>query len=83
MILGMGFFQIVDGHAGIDLGGVDAGMAEHLLDVAHRSTVFKHVGGAAMAQAVGGDLFFNPGKLYAPAHGSPYAVGIQSAAPAV
>ncbi len=46
MILGVGFLEIVNRDTGIDLGGVDAGMAQHLLDVAHRGAVFKHVGGA-------------------------------------
>ena len=57
MVFGVDFFQIIDGNPGIYLGGLDAGMTQHLLDVSDRCSVFEHVGGTGVAQSVGGDFF--------------------------
>ncbi len=43
-----------DGDVGIDLGGVEPGVAEQLLDEADVGPVLEHVGGAGVAQQVAG-----------------------------
>lgn len=51
---GMHFFQLLDAHLGIDLGGVHSGMAQHRLDKADIRPVLQHVGGHGMAEQVAG-----------------------------
>lgn len=41
-------------------GGVDRGMTEDLLYIEQINARFDQMRGVAMAQTVGGDLFFNP-----------------------
>ena len=40
----MDFPQLDDAHVGVDLGGVEAGMAKHLLDEADVGSVLQPVG---------------------------------------
>ena len=51
---GVDFAKLHDGHVGIDLGGVEPGVTEQLLDEADVGAVFKHVGGAGVAHQVAG-----------------------------
>ncbi len=47
-------FDAID--AGIQLGGADGGMAEHVLDVLDVDIVFKQQGGKGVAKGVGSDF---------------------------
>ncbi len=58
MIFGVDFFKLCDGNAGIYLGGFQRLMAQHLLYVSHRGTVFKHVGGTGVAKRMGCYVLF-------------------------
>ncbi len=57
----MDFFQVGVGDVGVDLGGGDVGMAEHGLDGADVGAVHEEVGGKAVAEGVGGDVFGDAG----------------------
>jgi len=48
------------GEVGVAGGGENAVMTEDLLDLDQIDTGFDQVGGVAVAQAVGRDLFFSP-----------------------
>ena len=47
---GMDFLKSLDADVGVDLSGVESGVAQHLLDVADVRAVLMHVGGAGMAK---------------------------------
>jgi len=51
---GVNLAQLHDRDVGVDLGGIEPGMAEHLLDEADVGPVLQHVGRAAVAQQVAG-----------------------------
>ena len=46
----MNLFEVFDGHLSVDLGAVDATVAQHFLDMTHRSPSLQHVGGKGMAE---------------------------------
>ena len=50
----MDFPELHDGDVGVDLGGVEPGMAEQLLDEADVGPVLQHVGRAGVAEQVAG-----------------------------
>lgn len=47
-------FEVVFDDMGVDLGGLDAAVAEHFLDVPDAGSAAQHAGGAGVTQAVGG-----------------------------
>ena len=49
---GMDGFELADGHVGVDLGGGEEGVAQHLLNEAEVGSVFQHEGGAGVAEEV-------------------------------
>lgn len=49
------------GDVGVDLSGGDVGVAEHGLDGANVGAVHEEVGGEAVAEGVGGDVFCDAG----------------------
>jgi hypothetical protein len=49
---GVDFEQLIDGDFGVDLGGVQSGMAEQLLNEPDVSSVVVHVGGTGVAKQV-------------------------------
>ena len=51
----VGFLEVGDDAAGIDLGGGDAAVAEELLDVPDGGSAAEHFGGAGVAEAVQGE----------------------------
>lgn len=53
----MDLFEVLVGDVGVDLGGGDVGVAEHGLDGADVGAVHEEVGGEAVAEGVGGDVF--------------------------
>lgn len=55
------FFQMLVGDVGIDLGGSDRGMTEHGLDRPDVSTIDEEVGGKAMTQRMGMNVFEDAG----------------------
>jgi len=55
------FLELLDGDLGIDLGRVQALMAEHLLDVADVGAVFQHFGGHGVAEEMTGARLLNAG----------------------
>ena len=55
---------LVGGDVGVDFGGEDAFVAEHLLYNAEIGTVFHQVGGKGVAQGVRRDCFGNAGSGY-------------------
>ena len=57
----MNFFEMLVGDVGVNLGGRDVGVAEHGLDRAEIGAVHEEVGGEAVAESVGGDMFRNAG----------------------
>ena len=46
MCAGVHFAELGNGYLGVDLGGVESGVPEQLLDEADVAAVFEHVGGA-------------------------------------
>ena len=50
-------FEVGVGDVGVDLGSADVGVAEHSLDGAEVGAVHEKVGGEAVAEGVGGDVF--------------------------
>jgi hypothetical protein len=52
MATGVDFLERLDADMGVDLGGVEAGVAEHLLHMADVCPVLMHVGCAGMAKQV-------------------------------
>ena len=67
MIPGVDLFQVIDGDVGIDLGGFQGFMAQHLLQVSDGSAVFEHVGGTGVAEGMGCNVLFKlgrPGTLF-------------------
>lgn len=83
MIFGVDLLQVVDGDMGVDLGGFQGLVAEHLLQVPHRRAVFEHMSGAGVAEGVGGHVLFDSGQMGTTFDHGPYAVDIHPAAPAV
>ena len=51
----MNLFEVFDGHLSVDLGAVDATVAQHFLDMTHRSPSLQHVGGKGVTEAVEAD----------------------------
>ena len=47
-------FEVVFDDVGVNLGGFDAAVTEHFLDVANAGSAAQHAGGAGVTQAVGG-----------------------------
>lgn len=60
--------QVVDADLGVNLGRVEPGVSEQLLDAAQVRAVFHHVRGAAVPQQVAGALLLDPGGLERLAH---------------
>ena len=64
---GMGFHvhvpELLIHHLGIDLGGGDVRVAQHLLDGFQIRPVFQQMGGEGVAQGVGRDILHNPRLL--------------------
>jgi hypothetical protein len=60
---GVDFAQGVDVDVGVDLGGVDAFVAEHFLDVADVGTAAVHVGGTAVPPQMAGAGFVDSAAL--------------------
>ncbi len=58
MIFGVNFLKVVDGNMGVNLGGFQGLVTEHLLEVTDGGSVFKHVCGTGMAERVGGYVLF-------------------------
>ena len=83
MILCMDLLEVVDGDMGIDLGGFQGLVSQHLLQVPGRGSVFEHVRGAGVAERVRGDIFFNAGKIDTALDHRPDAVGIHLPSPAI
>ena len=52
--VGVDFLELLDGYVRIDLGGGEAGVAEHGLDVADVGSAFEHQGGHGVAKEVTG-----------------------------
>ncbi len=61
MILGVDLFQVVDGDMGIDLGGFQGFMAQHLLQMSDGSSIFEHVSCTGVAEGMGCDVLFKLG----------------------
>ncbi len=57
------FFEVGVGDMGVDLGGADVGVAEHGLNGAEVGAVHEEVGGEAVTEGVGGDVFRDAGLL--------------------
>lgn len=55
--------QVTNGDVGVDLGRVDALLAEHRLDVAQIGTGAEHVRGEAVAERVRGDVLVDVRSL--------------------
>jgi hypothetical protein len=66
MAAGMDILQRPDAHVGVDLGGVEPGVAKHRLDVADVGAAFEHVGGTAVAEEVAGPWFADLGAFHHP-----------------
>jgi hypothetical protein len=60
---GVDFAQGIDVDVGVDLGGFEAGVAEHFLDVAYVGAAPVHVGGAGVAEEMAGAGFFDAAAL--------------------
>lgn len=54
-------FEVGVGDVGVNLGSADVGMAEHGLDRAEVGAVHEEVGGEAVTEGVGGDVFRDAG----------------------
>ena len=67
---------------GVDLGGGDRGVAEHLLHYAYVGAAVEHVGGAGVAQHVGSEQRPDPGRLAVAAHDEPQSLAAQAPAAA-
>ena len=63
---GMDVLEGADADVGVDLGGVEPGMAEHGLNVADVGAAFEHVGGATVAEEVAGPGFADMGAFHHP-----------------
>ena len=63
----MGFavdiLQVVLHHVGVDLGGGDIRMPQHLLNGTEIRSVFQQMDGEGVAQGVGGDILLDAGGL--------------------
>lgn len=57
-------FEHTDGDLGIDLGGVQADMAQQLLDKADVGPVFQHHGGHGVPEQMAGSLFADVGGVH-------------------
>ena len=79
----MDLLEVVDGDMGVNLGGFQRLVSQHLLQVSGGGTVFEHVRCAGVAERVRGDIFFDTGKLHTALDRCPDAVGIHLASPAV
>ena len=55
------FFEVLVGNVGVNLGGGDVGVAEHGLHGADVGAVHEEVGGEAVTEGVGGDVFRDAG----------------------
>ena len=55
------FFETLDGHVGVDLGGADGGVAEHGLDASKIGSVVEKVRGEAVAEDVGRHVLVDAG----------------------
>ena len=60
---GVDLAQGFDVDVGVNLGGFEAGVAEHFLHIADVSTALVHVGGAAVAEEVAGAGFIDAAAL--------------------
>ena len=65
---GVDLLELGDGDVGVALGAGEAGVAEKGLDVAHVGAAVEHVGGAGVAQQVGGPRLVDTGARLGPAH---------------
>jgi hypothetical protein len=63
---GVDVLEGADADVGVDLGGVEPGVAEHGLDVADVGAAFEHVGGTAVAEEVAGPWFADLGAFHHP-----------------
>lgn len=70
----MHLFELSDGDLGVNLGGVELGMAEELLDVADVGPVLQHQRGAGMAEQMAGAGFADLGRVDMAAHQLRHAV---------
>ncbi len=61
MVFGVGLFDFIDRYPGVDLGCVEPGVAQDLLDVGHVGAVGDQVCSAGMPQHMGRDLLGQPG----------------------
>ena len=61
---GVDFAEGVDVDVGVDLGGFEAGVAEHFLDVADVGSAPVHVGGAGVAEEVAGAGLLDAAALH-------------------
>jgi len=52
----------VCGHVGVNLGGFQGLVAQHFLQMPHRSSVFEHMGGAGVPEGVRDDVFLMPAR---------------------
>jgi hypothetical protein len=57
MIPGVDLFEVVDRYPGVDLGGLQRRMAQHLLDMTDGRSVFQHMGRTGVAEGMGGHVF--------------------------
>ena len=62
MGLAVDVLQVVLHHMGVDLGGGDVRVAQHLLDGAEVRAVFQQMDGEGVAQGVGGDILLDAGS---------------------
>ena len=64
VIGGYSVTKILVGKMGVDLGGGEAFVAQHLLYGTEVGTILYQFGGETMAQTVRRDIFLNAGLLY-------------------
>ncbi len=57
----MDFFQLFVGDVGIDLGSGDRGVAKHRLDASNIGAISEQIGGKAVAEGMGVDVFQDTG----------------------
>ena len=60
----MDFLQGFDTDVSVDLGGIEPCVSEHSLDMTNVRATVEHMGGAAMAEEVGGSGFAHSGLFH-------------------
>jgi len=83
MTTGVDLLKVINGDAGVNLGGLQRFMAQKFLDVPDRGAVFQHMSGAGMPEGVGGDILFDSGKMGGAFHRCPDPIGVHPVAPAI